>query len=219
MSLEPISDSSSAPEEKVTRQHGRLSRTVMAGGLAVGLALGGAGIAFAATSSSTSTPSTTAPHGKTPTPGHGPRGFGGGRGPGGPGGLAGLGSVVHGQFTERTASGGYQTVEIQVGKVTAVSTTSITLASTDKYSHSYIVSASTVVDSQRDGISSVAVGDQVQLTATSASGKDTATNVVDTTKIGASRQGFGFGSGFRGSKPGGPPAPSSPSAPAASTAA
>jgi hypothetical protein len=217
MSFEPISDSSPAPADTAGRKHGRLSRTVMAGGLAAGLALGGAGIAYAASSSSTSTPSTTAPRNTAPTPGHGPRGFGGGlRGPGGPGGLAGLGPVVHGQFTERTASGGYQTVEIQVGKVTAVSTTSITLTSTDKYSHSYTVAASTVVDSQRGGISSVAVGDQVQLTATTASGKDTATNIVDTTKIGASRQGFGFG--FRGGKRGGPPAPSSPSAPAASTA-
>jgi hypothetical protein len=218
MSFDPLSDPSPAPAETPARQHGRVSRAVMAGGLAVGLALGGAGIAFAASSStSSSTPSTTVPGSKTPAQGHGPRGFGGGqRGFGGPGGLVGLGPVVHGQFTERTASGGYQTVEIQVGKVTAVSATTITVLSTDKYSHSYTVAASTVVDAQRDGISSVAVGDQVQVNATTAAGKDTATNIVDTTKIGASRKGFGFG--FGPGRPGGPSAPSAPAAPAAETA-
>ena len=214
MSFDPLSDSSPAQAETPARPRRRLPRAAMAGGLAIGLALGGAGIAFAATSSSSSTPSATAPRGTTPTPGHGPRGFGGGpRGFGGPGGAAGLGRVVHGQFTERTASGGYQTVEIQVGKVTAVSNTSITVVSSDKYSHTYTVVASTMVDSQRDGISSVATGDQVQVTATSASGKDTATNVIDTTKIGASRKGFGFGSGP--GHGGAPPAPSTPAAPAA----
>ena len=185
----------------------------MVGGLAVGLALGGAGIAYAATSSST-TPSTTAPP-STTRPGHPPAGF---KGPGGPfgarGGIGGLGPVVHGQFTTRTASGGYQTVEVQTGKVTSVSPTSISVTSADGYNHTYMVTASSVVDSQRDGISSVAKGDEVQVTATRVNGKDTVTSIVDTTKLGASRKGFGFGFGPRarpappasGSAPAGPPA-------------
>jgi hypothetical protein len=100
---------------------------------------------------------------------------------------------VHGQFTTRTPSGKYQTVEVQTGKVTAVSSTSIAVTSADGYSHTYAVNASTVVDAERDGISSIAKGDQVQVLATTVSGKDTATNIVDTTKVGASRSSFGFG--------------------------
>jgi hypothetical protein len=180
----------------------RLPRAALAGGVAFGLAVGGAGIAFAASSSS-STPSTT-----TPSAAHGPRGprgFGGAfRGFAGLGAFGGLGSVVHGQATTRTKSGGYQTVDIQLGKVTKVSATSITVASTDGYSHTYVVSASTVVDAQRDGISSVGKADQVDVIATQSGNTATATNIVDMTKVQSSRAGFGFGPGFGGPKSGGP---------------
>ncbi len=177
----------------------RLPRAALAGGVAFGLAVGGAGIAFAASSTST-TPSTT-----TPSTTHGPRGprgpggFGGAfRGFGGLGALGGLGSVVHGQATTRTKSGGYQTVDIQLGKVTSVSSTSIKVASTDGYTHTYVVSASTVVDAQRDGISSVATTDQVDVIATQSGNTATATNIVDMTKVQSSRTGFGFGPGSGG---------------------
>jgi hypothetical protein len=184
----------------------------MVGGLTVGLAVGGAGIAFAATSGS-STPSTTTPTKPAgPGPGHPYRGF---RefGPGGPlgfGGLGGLGRVLHGQFTTGKAGGGYRVVEVQVGKVTAVSQTSITVQSADGYSHSYAVVSATMVDAERDGIGSVAVGDQVQVLATTMNGTDTATNIVDTTKIGASRKGFGFAPRPNGA--GAPAAPATQSA-------
>ncbi len=101
-----------------TRRFGRMPRAMMVGGLTVGLALGGAGIAFAATSGS-STPSTTTPSKPAgPGPGHAYRGFRG-FGPGGPvgfGGLGGLGRVLHGEFTTKAPSGGYRTVEVQVGQ-------------------------------------------------------------------------------------------------------
>jgi hypothetical protein len=122
------------------------------------------------------------------------------------GGLAGFGDVVHGQFTTRTSSGGYQTVAVQVGKVATVSSTAISVTSTDGYSHSYTVTASTVVDAQRDGIGSVAVGDQVRIVATTKGTQATATNVVDTTKIGASRAGFGFDRPHDGRQRPAPPA-------------
>ena len=206
------------PSGSNRRRLGRVPRAAMVGGLAVGLAIGGAGIAFAATSSST-TPSTTAPPNAT-RPGHP---FGGFKGPGGPfggrGGIGVLGRVVHGQFTTRTASGGYQTVEVQTGKVTSVSATSISVTSADGYSHTYGVTASSVVDSQRDGISSVAKGDQVQVTATTVSGKATVTSIVDTTKVGASRKGFGFGPRARPAAPAPAAAPAAPPAPAPAAAA
>jgi hypothetical protein len=192
-----------------SRRLGRLPRAVMVSGLAVGLALGGAGIAYAASSSgSSNSPSSSTPS-TTPSPGssrpvHGFRKFGG------PLALGGLGRVLHGQFTTAKPGGGYETVDVQVGKVTSVSQASISLTSTDGYNHTYSVTSSTVVDSQRDGISSVSTGDQVQLAATTVSGTDTATNISDTTKVGASRSSFGFGFGPRG--PGAPPAPGGPAA-------
>ena len=100
-------------------------------------------------------------------------------------------------------------MEVQTGKVTGKTTTSITVTSADGYNHTYQVSSSTVVDAQRDGIASVANGDQVEVTATSVSGKDTATNIVDTTKVGASRKGFGFGP-RAGTRPAAPAAPAAP---------
>jgi hypothetical protein len=172
---------------------GRISRAMMVGGLTFGLALGGAGIAFAATSGS-STPSTTNPAKPAgPGPGHGERfrGFGP-AGPFGFGGLGGVGRVLHGEFTTQAPGGGVRTVEVQVGQVTDVKTDSITVKSADNYIRTYAVTASTMVDAQRDGIGSVAKGDQVRVLATTVNGTDTATNIVDVTKAGASRKGFGF---------------------------
>ncbi len=98
--------------------------------------------------------------------------------------------------------------------MTAVSKSSITVQSADQYRHTYAVTASTMVDAERDGIGSVAQGDQVQVLATKVNGSDTATNIVDTTKIGASRKGFGFGP-----RTGPIPTPTKPTAPATQSAA
>jgi hypothetical protein len=205
------------PAAGSTRRFGPISRAMMVGGLTVGLALGGAGIAFAATSGS-STPSTTTPSNSKPAPGpgHPYRGFRA-FGPGGPRAFGGLGRVLHGQFTTGNASN-HHTVEVQIGKVTAVSSTSITVQSVDGYSHSYAVASSTMVDATRDGIGSVKVGDQVQVLATTVKEIDTATNIVDTTQIGASRKAFGFGPG-PGQMPTPAPSPAKPTTPATQSAA
>lgn len=194
--LNPYSPESSAePPPRIGR---RLPRAALTGGLAVGLALGGAGLAYAATSSSSSTtpaaskssPSTTAPG--SPKGPRGPMRAGrmglGAMGLGAPG----LGKVVHGTFTVRTGSG-FKTVEVQIGQVVGVGKSSITIKSPDGFQQTYSVLSTTIVDSQAGGISSVANGDQVDIMATSSSGRDTATNIVDATKMKASRQGFGFG--------------------------
>lgn len=103
------------------------------------------------------------------------------------------GNVLHGVYTVKTASGTYQTVESQVGTVSSVSPTSIVVSSADGYSHTYVVTTSTVVDSQAGGINAVAKSDTVRVSAVTQSGTDTATSITDMTKIGASRTGFGFG--------------------------
>ena len=178
-------------------------------GAGVAFAVGGGGAAPASLSASSSTSSTSNPKGPDGHPGMrmGPAaGLGGLGGPGG--------AVVHGIYTIKSGSS-YKTVAEQVGQVTAVSTTSLTVKSTDGFVQVYVVQSSTVVDSQAGGISSVANGDTVRVEALVAGETQTATNIIDTTKIGASRQGFGFGAGHPKGGPG--EAPASPSTPSSST--
>jgi hypothetical protein len=178
---------------------------------------GGAGIAYAATHAGNKTAADSTPASQlqapaaSPSPsagpwhgGHGPGGFGGfGRmggfgGFGGPG--LGFGDVLHGQFTTPKAGGGYQTVDVQRGTVTAVSTSSITVKSADGYSATYAVTSSTEVNAQAGGIGTVKVGATVLVTATVSAGTATAASIADLTAIRASRGAFGF--------PTGPPASS-----------
>jgi hypothetical protein len=181
------------------RRLGRIPKVALTAGLAVGLAAGGATLAFAA-GSSTTTPgssassATTLPSALTPN-GHGKHGLGFGR-LRGPLGLGKLGGgfgrdIVHGQITIRSGNG-YKTVEIQSGTVSSVNSTSITVTSSDGYVHTYAVTPSTLVDSQAGGISSLSGKDDIVIVSSQVGGKDTATNIVDLTKIKASRKGFGF---------------------------
>jgi hypothetical protein len=97
--------------------------------------------------------------------------------------LGGLGGLVHGQVVLTKPGGGYQTVDLQRGKVTAVSTTSITVRSADGYTATYVVASSTIVDAQLAGISSVKTGNQVSIQATVSGSKATASRVTDLTLL------------------------------------
>jgi hypothetical protein len=182
----------------------------MAGGLTAGLALGGAGISFAASSGSSSTsapPSTSKP--STPNapntpakPGRGPHGFGFGFGFGREGfGFGGLGRVVHGQATVRTNSG-YQTIVFQVGTADAAGTTAgLSVTSSDGFNQAYQVNSSTTVNAQLNGITSIKKGDQVQVIATQKGGVDTAVRITDLTALKQSGSSFGFGPGANAGQP------------------
>jgi hypothetical protein len=175
---------------------------VMASVIAVGV-LAGAGVAVAATSSSSPTPTPSAspsPSARQAVPGMPPRGawhIHGGPGALGPafGGLGMLGGgpfgglfgAVHGTVVVPKPGGGYQTVEFQNGKVTAVSSTSITLRSADGYSHAYPVTSSTNVNAQRDGIGSIKAGNQVVVAATVSGSTTTVIRIIDVTQL---QQGF-----------------------------
>src|SRR5262249_15193504 len=102
---------------------------------------------------------------------------------GGPGALGGLLGAVHGTAVLPKPGGGYQTVAFQNGKVTAVSSTSITLRSADGYSRTYRVTSSTLVNAQRDGIGSVKAGNQVVITATVSGSTATATRIIDVSQL------------------------------------
>jgi hypothetical protein len=102
----------------------------------------------------------------------------------------GLHGALHGTLVLPKRGGGTVTVEIQNGKVASVSQSSITLKSTDGFTKTYIVTASTIVDAQRDGISSVKTGDQVWLAATVSGGSVTAVRVRDISQLRSSRPGL-----------------------------
>jgi len=219
MSAGPEHDYQPQPDKRGLRAAWLGSRrvAVMAGVIAVGV-LAGAGVAVAATSSSSPTPAPSASpsaSAKPPARALPPKGAWrihgapGEFGPafGGPGMFGGLFGAVHGTVVVPKPGGGYQTVAFQNGKVTAVSSTSITLHSADGYTHTYPVTSSTIVNAQRDGIGSIKAGNQVVVTATVSGSTTTVIRIIDVTKL---QQGFHR---FFGPAPG---ASAKPAVPAAS---
>jgi hypothetical protein len=173
----------------------RSGRPVIVAAVAVTGLITGAGVAVAATSSSSSAPPMAATVGAVATRSPSPsasrcqiklpwRGFPPpGRiftipGPPGPIGFGPFGAI-HGQFVAPKPGGGYQTIDTQRGSVTAVSTTSITVKSSDGYTKTYQVTSSTNVDAQRAGIGSVKPGQAVSVLATAHGSSATATQIVD----------------------------------------
>jgi hypothetical protein len=190
---------------------GRSRRPLVVAGVAVVALICGASVAYAASGSKlvSTTAASAAPSATpSPLPSHpGFRHFGGFGGPFGPGsgfglGLGGVLGAVHGQLVVPKSGGGYQTIDIQSGQVTAVSSSSITLKSADGFIHSYAVTATTLVDAERDGIGSVKVGNQASVLATVSGSAATAVSVTDTTLLRNGHQGSWSGQGSYGS-PGG----------------
>ncbi|HET9076153.1 MAG TPA: hypothetical protein VFN68_04415 [Acidimicrobiales bacterium] len=205
----------SDPAEPATTPPGRgwkVPKVAVSVGLAAFLGMAGAGAAFAlggsggtSTSSGSSGSSTTPGSGGTAPAGPGPKAMFRHGGFGGPG----MGGVLHGVFTTRNGTG-FKTVEVQVGTVdTVTGTSSIKVTSADGYSQTYAIQSSTVVNSQANGISTVKHGDSVRVEAVEQGSGYTATDIVDNTRIGASRQGFGFAPPV---KPGTTPSQAAPSA-------
>jgi hypothetical protein len=153
-------------------------------GVSVSAAEGGQSSPPAASTAST-TP------GAAPTPGPRQAFRGHGFRPGGlawAGGLGGpRGGVLHGEFVRRNGSG-YQTVDVQVGQATAVSSSSITVKSSDQFTKTYSVTTNTLVNAGRDGIGTVKVGHTVSVQAVVNGSTAEAANIVDQTTLGSLRQ-------------------------------
>ncbi|MGC8628203.1 MAG: hypothetical protein ACP5VR_11780 [Acidimicrobiales bacterium] len=96
--------------------------------------------------------------------------------------------ALHGQFTVPAPSGGYETLATQVGTVQSVTSSSISVKSADGYVQDYVVSSSTVVNADYEGILSVKKGDTVMVEATVSGSTYTAQQVTDTTQVQANRQ-------------------------------
>jgi hypothetical protein len=209
-----------APRRRVQR------RSVLAGLATVAvLAAAATGVALA---SDTPTPS---PSGSaTTSPDKGTQknegGMPGRHGPGlrlrgGPGmggfGVAGPMGALHGEFTVPKQGGGYQTLVVQRGKVTSVSSSTITVKSDDGFSATYSVGADALVNAARDGIGSIKKSDEVSVLAQQKSGDDAALQIGDFTRMQGLRDRFGPGHD-RGPANGGPSRSGTPSpAPTGST--
>ena len=168
-------------------------------------ATGGGPAAAAAPVNSTPSPSSSLP-GRLPGAGSGPRARfwpGGGARPGGAG-RAAFGAV-HGQFVVARPGGGYQTVDMQRGSVTAVTGSSITVRSSDGFVKTYQVPAAAQLNAQRNGIGSVRKGNQVRVVATVSGSTATATHLLDFSLLPPQ----GGWPGYAGPGPAGP-APAAP---------
>jgi hypothetical protein len=97
--------------------------------------------------------------------GHGPGKMGGPRGEmGGPRGE--MGHMLHSEGVIEDADGNYVTVRMQVGEVTAISATSISVKSVDGYTSTYAITDTTEQDRDRTADTQAKVGDKVHVRAT-----------------------------------------------------
>jgi len=76
-----------------------------------------------------------------------------------------LGGTLHGEVTRPTATGGTETILVQTGSVTAASDTEVTVKSTDGFTETYAVAATTTVRGPAKA-AGLAVGTQVTVVAT-----------------------------------------------------
>lgn len=98
------------------------------------------------------------------------------------GGNDGLSNALHGEYVASDGKGGTTTMLLQTGTVTAVSSGSLSLKSTDGFTGTYTVGSSTKVDEGSDTIGKVKTGHTVTVVATKSN--RTATSVLDTTLLG-----------------------------------
>lgn len=153
-------------------------KTVAAVGVAAVIAAGGGAAIYAATSGTSNA-----------TAGRG--------GMGGPGGHSMMGAAMdslHSESVVADAKGGYTTELTQTGKITDISTTSVTAESTDKYSHTYTITQATAAHSLK-------VGDTATIHATVENGTATVTQIAE----GSARGAMPFGNGPMGGQPPGGP--------------
>jgi hypothetical protein len=193
----------------------RLRRRSLVTGLATVAVLAAAatGVALA---SDTPTPTPSGSASTTPDQGAHKSGPGDGlrhrfemHGPGMLGGIAGPMGALHGEFVVPKQGGGYQTLVVQHGKVTSVSSSTITVKSDDGFTATYAVGADALVNAARDGIGSIKKGDEVSLLAQQKSGNDAALQISDVTRWQGFRDRFGHEQDKRlnedGTPPTGPP--------------
>jgi hypothetical protein len=153
------------------RRFGVAGVIVFATGLIVGVIVAGLTGAGAQT---TSSPSPGTQSSSLPSKGFGHEGFG----------HDGFGfGAIHGEFTTVAPGGGYQTLDTQIGTVSSVSSSSITVKSVDGFTRTYGVDDNTLVNAGNNGIADVKTGDTVRIVAVVSGGKSSAVEVIDGTNV------------------------------------
>lgn len=104
-----------------------------------------------------------------------------------PGGGSGLTDALHGEYVASNGKNGTRTMLIQTGTVTAVSSSSVSVRSTDGFAGTYVVGSGTKVDDGATTIGKVKTGHTVTVVATKSD--RTATSILDTTLLGGSNGG------------------------------
>jgi hypothetical protein len=174
--------------EATPRRRHTTAVALVGSGLVAGVVLAGLTAATAQTGQApTPTPTVSAVPKADRPGGFGPRGH---RGPGGRGDKGALGfgrGALHGEFTAPDPDGGYQTLAMQRGEVTAVSATSVTVKSDDGFSRTYAVNDDTLVNAGDQGIADVKTGDKVGVLAVVDGGTARAVRVMDGTQVGRLR--------------------------------
>lgn len=151
------------------RRFGIAGAAIFATGLVVGIIVASVTGAGAASPSPSTSSSSNMPHKMFGHGFFGHDGFGFG--------------ALHGQFTIAGPNGGYETLDTQLGTVSAVSSSSITVKSADGFTATYTVDANTLVNAGRDGIANVKNGDTVHVVAVVSGGKASAVEVIDGTNV------------------------------------
>jgi hypothetical protein len=198
-------------------QRGRRSRRGVVGALLTValLAAGATGVALAA-DNGTATPTP----GSSGSPSAGPEG--GRQGPlgdhdgdrrGGPGrpgfggpGMLGLMGAVHGEVVVPKQGGGYETLLMQRGTVTSVSSSAISVKSADGFTATYDVTGSTQVNAGSAGITSIDKNANVVVIARKTASGGTALRVLDLSQLGQFHRDFD-GDGRHGPDGRGPGSP------------
>ena len=169
-------ESKASTPRRHRRKLGAVVAGIFAAGLIAGVILAGINLAGAQTPSPSQSPSAGEEE-KAERPHLGKLG---GHGPGGPGGRG----VLHGEFVTRGPNeGSFQTLATQIGEVTAVSASSISVKSEDGFTRSYTVNDDTLVNAGNDGIDDVKSGDKVRIVAVVEDGKARAVQVFDGTNV------------------------------------
>lgn len=153
----------------------RLSRPLIVLGTAAAVLLGGVGVAAAAamadSPSPTPSPSASAGTGSGSDSGPGKRWSHRLHGPHG---------AIRGEFVVPDGNGGYRTMTMQRGEVTAVDQDSITVKSADGHTREYAVTGETRVrGADGDGITAIKTGAEVHVTARVDGQTATAVSVID----------------------------------------
>ncbi|MET0425463.1 MAG: hypothetical protein ABW046_16380 [Actinoplanes sp.] len=179
---------------------GRKNPKVAVAGALVAVAVASAGITagvMAATGGDSTSASAAGPGGGGQGPGMGGRG-------GTMGGGGGAAAALHGEYVVSDGNGGYATQLTQTGTVSAVSSSSITVKSTDGFSQTYVITSVTSVDNGQDQIADVVTGHTVRVVATSADSTATATTITDSDLASTTQQQSGGQPGGGAPGAGGP---------------